>query len=223
MNDFPGMPGAATQRGSRRSASMGSGRKSSSRKGSTRKGSAGEGREDSGQGSDVDPVAEPDPHEAARSIVLRQLSMAPRSRHQLLTKLRERGISDQVAEEILDRYEEVQLIDDAEFARMWVRSRVATRSLARSAIKRELADKGITGELAEDALAQRTDEDEHSAAVDLVRRKLRPLADPADRAAREKQTRRLVAMLARKGYSPSLAFSIVREELDGSEELDGLD
>jgi regulatory protein len=215
MNDFPGMPGAATQRGSRRSASMGSGRKSSSRKRS-----AGQDRGGSGQGSDVDPVAVPDPHEAARSIVLRQLSMAPRSRHQLLTKLRERGISDQVAEEILDRYEEVQLIDDAEFARMWVRSRAATRSLARSAIKRELADKGITGELAEDALAQRSDEDEHSAAVDLVRRKLRPLADPADRAAREKQTRRLVAMLARKGYSPSLAFSIVREQLDGLEELD---
>jgi regulatory protein len=164
--------------------------------------------------SPADLTPEEDPHEVARSIVLRQLSMAPRSRRQLLTKLLERGVSEQVAAEILDRYEEVQLIDDAEFARMWVRSRAQTRSLARSAIKRELADKGITGDLAEDALSQRTDEDERAAAVDLVQRKLRPLADPGDRAAHDKQVRRLVSMLARKGYAPSLAFSIVKDVLD---------
>lgn len=193
MSGFSGSPGAATQRGARRSA-----RKS--------------GRQAPTPGSPAD--LEADPHEVARSIVLRQLSMAPRSRHQLLTKLLERGVPEQVAVDILDRYEEVQLIDDAEFARMWVRSRSQTRSLARTAIKRELADKGIAGEMAEEALSQRTDEDERAAAVDLVRRKLRPLADPGDRAARDKQVRRLVAMLARKGYAPSLAFSIVKDVLD---------
>lgn len=195
MSGFSGSPGAATQRGARRSA-----RKS--------------GRQAPTPGSPADLTPEADPHEVARSIVLRQLSMAPRSRHQLLTKLLERGVPEQVAVEILDRYEEVQLIDDAEFARMWVRSRSQTRSLARTAIKRELADKGIAGEMAEEALSQRTDEDERAAAVDLVRRKLRPLADPGDRAARDKQVRRLVAMLARRGYAPSLAFSIVKDVLD---------
>lgn len=140
--------------------------------------------------------------------------MAPRSRHQLLTKLLERNIPEDVAEAVLDRYEEVQLIDDAEFARMWVRSRAQFRSMARSAIKRELADRGITGDLAEEALSQRTDEDERAAAVELVRRKLRPIAEPADRTQRDKQVRRLVSMLARKGYPPSVAFSIVREVLD---------
>ena len=140
--------------------------------------------------------------------------MAPRSRHQLLTKLLERNVPEDVAEAVLDRYEEVQLIDDAEFARMWVRSRAQFRSMARSAIKRELADRGITGDLAEEALSQRTDEDERAAAVELVRRKLRPIADPTDRTQRDKQVRRLVSILARKGYPPSVAFSIVREVLD---------
>lgn len=140
--------------------------------------------------------------------------MAPRSRHQLLTKLLERNVPEDVAEAVLDRYEEVQLIDDAEFARMWVRSRAQFRSMARSAIKRELADRGITGDLAEEALSQRTDEDERAAAVELVRRKLRPIADPTDRTQRDKQVRRLVSMLARKGYPPSVAFSIVRDVLD---------
>lgn len=140
--------------------------------------------------------------------------MAPRSRFQLLSKLLERGVPEQVAVEVLDRYEEVQLVDDAEFARMWVRSRAQTRSLARSALKRELSAKGITGELAEDALAQRSDQDERAAAEDLVRRKFRPLADPTDRTAQDKQVRRLVSMLSRKGYAPSMAFSVVKEVLN---------
>ncbi|WP_323961320.1 regulatory protein RecX [Arthrobacter sp. JZ12] len=165
-------------------------------------------------GSAADQTPEADPHEVARSIVLRQLSMAPRSRHQLHVKLLERGVPEEVAVQVLDRYEEVQLVDDAEFARMWVRSRAQTRSLARSAIKRELAEKGITGDLAEDALSQRTDEDERDAAEQLVRRKLRPLADPSDPVERDKQVRRLVSMLARKGYGPSVSFAIVKDILD---------
>lgn len=189
MSGFSGRQGAATQRGTRRP-----------------------GRKNTGQSPDADP------HELARSIILRQLSMAPRSRHQLLVKLLERGIPESVAGEVLDRYEEVQLVDDAEFARMWVRSRAQTRSLARSALKRELADKGISGELAEEALSQRTDEEERAAAEDLVRRKARPVTNSGDRVARDKQVRRLVAMLARKGYSPSLAFSLVREVLDEGQE-----
>jgi regulatory protein len=184
---------------------------------STRRGARPSGRTNEGQeptpGSTADLTPDADPYEVARSIVLRQLTMAPRSRHQLLTKLLERGTAEPIAEEILDRYEDVQLIDDAEFARMWVRSRAQTRSLARSAIRRELADKGITGELADEALSQRTDEDERAAAEELVRRKARPLEDPGDRVAYDKQVRRLVGMLSRKGYSPGLAFSIVKDVL----------
>lgn len=167
-------------------------------------------------GSVADQTPEADPHEVARSIVLRQLSMAPRSRYQLHSKLVERGVPDQVAVEVLDRYEEVQLVDDAEFARMWVRSRAQTRSLARSAIKRELAEKGITGHLAEEALSQRTDDDERDAAEQLVRRKLRPSVDLSDPGERDRQVRRLVSMLARKGYGSSVAFAVVKDVLDSA-------
>lgn len=150
----------------------------------------------------------------ARSIVLKQLTASPKSRRQLAVKLAERDIPDAVAEHVLDRFEDVQLIDDAEFARMWVRSRIASRSLARSALRRELADKGITGELAEAALSDRSDEDEAEAASDVVRRKLRQGAIPSDRTARDKVTRRLVGVLARKGYSPGVAFRVVQAVLE---------
>lgn len=154
---------------------------------------------------------ERDPYGAARNIVLRQLTSAPKSRRQLAVKLAEKDIPAEVAEAVLDRFEEVQLVDDAEFARMWVASRSRSKSLARGALKRELADKGITGELAEDALDQVSDEDEVESARALVRRRLQHSVDLADRAARDKQARRLVSMLARKGYSPSVGYRVVNE------------
>lgn len=149
----------------------------------------------------------------ARAIVLRQLTQSPKSRLQLSRKLSERNVPDDVAEAVLDRFEEVNLIDDAEFADMWVRSRSQTRKLARGALRRELADKGIDPDTASEALEQLSDEDEEAAARELVERKLRGFTGTDDRAERDKTTRRLASMLARKGYQPSQAFRIVGEVL----------
>ncbi|WP_204814991.1 regulatory protein RecX [Paenarthrobacter ilicis] len=149
----------------------------------------------------------------ARAIVLRQLTMAPRSRLQLARKLAERNVPEHVAEAVLDRFEEVQLIDDPEFATMWVRSRSQSKKLAKGALRRELTEKGIELEAAEEALSQLSDDDEERAARELVERKVRPGMNLADRAERDKHTRRLAAMLARKGYAPSMAFRIVGEVL----------
>ena len=162
-------------------------------------------------GSDAPARSDEDWASEARSILLRQLALGARSRHQLDVKLTERAVPATVAAAVLDRFEEVQLIDDAEFARMWVRTRTAARSLSRSSLRRELADKGIETELAEDALLQISDEDEHERARDVVRRKLRSSTDLSDRAVRDKEVRRLVGVLARKGYSPGTAFSIVKD------------
>ncbi|MET4060078.1 regulatory protein [Arthrobacter sp. UYP6] len=164
-----------------------------------------------------EPAAEPpaeekrDPYGTARNIVLRQLTNSPKSRHQLAVKLAEKDIPEDVALAVLDRFEEVQLVDDAEFARLWVASRSRSKSLARGALKRELAEKGISGDLAAEALEQVSDEDELVAARALARRKLQSSVDLTDRAARDKQARRLVSMLARKGYSPSVGYRVVND------------
>ncbi|WP_353615487.1 regulatory protein RecX [Arthrobacter sp. UCD-GKA] len=146
-----------------------------------------------------------------RSILLRQLTASAKSRAQLKTKLLEKEIPEHIAEELLERFEEIELVDDEAFAEGWVRSRARSRGLARSAIKRELREKGIEGELAESALEQIDDETEEETARDLVERKLRAPSMGMDR---EKSVRRLVGMLARKGYSPSVAFRIVNAAWD---------
>lgn len=165
---------------------------------------------------EADHDAEPDPASVARAIVLRQLTTSPKSRLQLARKLAERNVPEDVAEAVLDRFEEVRLVDDAEFADMWVRSRSQTRKLAKGALRRELADKGIEADIAARALEQLSDEAEESAARELVQRKLKGTADLTDRAERDKVTRRLASMLARKGYQPSQAFRIVGEVLDAA-------
>jgi regulatory protein len=175
-----------------------------------------------GGGTAAGPSPEPDedrdadPASLARAIVLRQLTASPKSRLQLERKLAERNVPKDVAAAVLDRFEEVRLVDDAEFADMWVRSRSQSRRLARGALRRELADKGIDPDTAASALEQLSDEDEEAAARHLVERKFRPGTDLTDRAERDKTTRRLASMLARKGYQPSQAFRIVGEVLDAA-------
>jgi regulatory protein len=150
----------------------------------------------------------------AQNIVYRQLTASAKSRLQLAQKLAERNIPEHVAEAVLDRFQEARLIDDAQFADMWVRSRSQSRKLAKGALRRELAEKGIDQDTAAAALEQLSDADEEAAARSLVERTLRPRTDLGDRAERDKATRRLASMLARKGYQPSQAFRIVSEVLD---------
>ncbi|MGK5171633.1 regulatory protein RecX [Geodermatophilus sp. CPCC 205761] len=159
-----------------------------------------------------------DPEQVARSICLRALTGAPKTRQQLADLLAKRGVPDDAAERVLDRFGEVGLIDDAAFACAWVTSRQSGRGLARRALKAELRAKGVDGEVAEQAVALVDDEDEWAAARRLVERRLGSVRR-VDRATAE---RRLIGMLARKGYGSGLAAWVVREALDqdGAEEDD---
>ncbi|MEV6207695.1 regulatory protein RecX [Kitasatospora sp. NPDC051914] len=159
---------------------------------------------------------ETDPASRARDICLRLLTGSSRTRKQLADALRKREIPDEVAEEVLSRYEEVGLIDDAAFAAAWVDARHAHRGLARRALAQELRTRGVSGDLVEQALARVDHDDEAEAARALVDRKLRTTRglEPQIR------TRRLIAMLARRGYSEGLAHRVVREAL--GEESEGL-
>ena len=156
---------------------------------------------------------EPDPYDVARSIVLRQLTMAPRSRKQLEDKLRAKGCADEVAQTVLDRMTDVGLVDDEAFASMVVRSQHATRGLGRRGIAQELRRKGVDDELIREQLDGIDDEAERDRAIELARKKMRSMQG----AEYVVQQRRLAGMLARKGYSPSLVMSVVREVLQDQE------
>ncbi|WP_183092288.1 regulatory protein RecX [Nocardioides stalactiti] len=152
---------------------------------------------------------EPDHEAVARKILLDQLTGQARSRHELAQRLARRNVPDEVASRLLDRFEEVGLVDDEAFARSWVDSRQRTRGLAGRALAQELRRKGIDDETARDVLAEVGRDDEERVARELVRKKLRSLRGVDDTVA----ARRLVGMLARKGYGSGMAFAVVKDEL----------
>ncbi|WP_409331451.1 regulatory protein RecX [Trujillonella humicola] len=160
-----------------------------------------------------DPADDPGDAEAvARAICLRALTGAAKTRRQLAEILARKGVPPDAATAVLDRFGEVGLIDDAAFARAWVNSRQAGRGLSRRALGAELRAKGVQAEDAEEALALVDDQDEWDAARRLVARRVPSLR----RVDRETAHRRLLGMLARKGYGAGLAGIVVREALDGS-------
>ena len=150
---------------------------------------------------------EPDPEDWARQIVLRKLTAAPRSRAQLEDALRQKNCPDDVAARVLDRMEEVGLVDDEAYAGMLVRSQQAGRGLARRALRQELRRKGVDDDTAAAALAEVDVVAEEDRARVLVAKKLRTMHGLEAHV----QTRRLAGMLARKGYDADVALRVVRE------------
>jgi regulatory protein len=156
------------------------------------------------------------PEERARQTCLRLLTLAPRTRAQLADALRKRGISDETADEVLSRFEDVGLIDDAAFARAWVESRHYSRGLSGRALSAELKQRGVAAEEIRAAIEEQLDPDaEVEAARRLVDRKLQSTRGLPP----EQRTRRLAGLLARKGYPAGLAFRVIREALESEGEV----
>jgi regulatory protein len=157
-----------------------------------------------------EPEPEPDPEAVARQICLRLLTAAPRTRAQLAAALQRRGVPEDAADAVLARFAEVKLIDDAMFARAWVDSRHHGRGLAGRALGAELRQRGISQDDIQAALSELDPEREVATARELVERRLEATAGMATPA----RIRRLVGLLARKGYSGGLAYRVVREALE---------
>ncbi len=143
-------------------------------------------------------------------MCLQLLTAGPRTKAQLAGAMRRRGIPDEAARAILDRFAEVGLIDDAAFARAWVESRHRGRGLARRALSAELKQRGVSGDDITMAVNTLDPAEEVATARQLVAKgmaatKGRPL--PV-------RMRRLLGLLARKGYPAPLAYRVVRDALE---------
>ena len=148
----------------------------------------------------------------ARQIALRLLESQPRTRAELERAMSRRGVPADAATAVLDRFTEVGLIDDEAFAAAWVTSRHSGRGLGRRALSQELRKRGVDDETVRQAVETVSADDERAAAVTLVERRLRTMTGLP----RDTQIRRLVGMLARKGFSQSLAMTVVLEALEDS-------
>ncbi len=159
-----------------------------------------------------------DPESVARTICLRLLDHRARSRAELAAALRRRGVPDDTADRVLDRFAEVGLIDDAALAAGYAAAQHTERGLAGRAVALKLRRRGIDEDSVQAAVAQIDSDAELDRARALVARRLRALQHLPPPV----QARRLVGLLARKGYPAGLAHAVVRETLaaDTPVELD---
>ncbi|MBV8931157.1 MAG: regulatory protein RecX [Kutzneria sp.] len=157
----------------------------------------------------ADDGSEQDPARKAQQLCVRLLTIRARSRAELGQAMDRSGIGSEVAELVLGRLDRAGLLDDSAFAEEWVRSRHTHRGLSRRALVAELRRKGVAEPVAAEAAAVVDEDTERERARQLVRKRIGVLGS-VDRMT---MVRRLVGVLARKGYSEELALQVVHDEL----------
>ncbi len=141
---------------------------------------------------------------------MRLLTARARTRAELAGQLKKRGYPDAVSCKVLDRLTEVGLIDDDAYAEQWVQFHRANAGKGKRALEGELRTKGLGDDVIAAALSGIDTATEHDRAAKLVQNRLRRENLDGDQA---KVARRLVGMLARRGYSETLCFDVVKTEL----------
>jgi regulatory protein len=152
----------------------------------------------------------PGREEQARALCLRLLTARARTRAELAGQLAKRGYPDDVSATVLDRLTDVGLINDADFAEHWVRSRRTRAGKGNRALAAELRTRGVDADVITAALNGADAGSERDRAAELVRARLRRENLDGNQA---KVARRLVGMLARRGYPQAMAFDVVSAEM----------
>jgi len=171
-----------------------------------------------------DPVADDELTDAstaaeavAREIALRQLTVRARSRAELARALKRKGTPDDVATIVLDRLQEVGLVDDEAFARDWLAAGDRRRR-SRSALLAELAEKGVAREVVDAVVAELDSDRDYLVARSYAESRVGGLTrvEPSAR------YRRLAGALARRGFAAGVVAQVTKEVL-AEMSADGID
>ena len=122
-------------------------------------------------------------------------------------KLIKWGITGNEATQILDHLTHEGFLDEARYARAFVKDRFAFNGWGRIKIAHQLKLKGITGEAIDAAMSVIDDERYRERLVELLTNKWRTVQDREPRAAWAAMMR----FAASRGFEPSLASSCIQQ------------
>ncbi len=130
---------------------------------------------------------------------LRLLEARPRAEREIRDRLRRKQFEPEQIDATIARLRDLGLLDDAQFARLWVANRAATSPKGAQALRYELISKGvdrqIAGEIVEDALDPAA---EAEMCEQVARKALPRYASSPDRATFQ---RKLGGLLQRRGFA----------------------
>ncbi|OGG49543.1 MAG: hypothetical protein A3F84_29055 [Candidatus Handelsmanbacteria bacterium RIFCSPLOWO2_12_FULL_64_10] len=140
--------------------------------------------------------------EKAKNLAFRLLTARPRSRSEVIRRLRGRHFSRQAIEGAVEALERLGLLNDHAFARGWVERRQATRPTGRQGLERELREQGIVPDVIAEVLDEMlTGRDPEEEALVLLRAK----AGRYRGLDREKALSRMYGLLIRRGFDADTA------------------
>lgn len=134
----------------------------------------------------------------AWNAALRLLEVRPRTEHEIRDRLRRKEFLPEQIDKVVVRLRELELLDDAQFARLWVANRQNLNPRGAQALRQELRAKGVDRAVADDVIANSTDaESEQAACADVARKALHKYANAPDW---QTFQRKLGGYLQRRGF-----------------------
>ncbi len=149
----------------------------------------------------------------AKDYAFKLLSYRPRSIKEIQDRLKKKDYSSKIILEVIKSLKRLKFLNDKEFARMWVESRIKTRPMGRYRLYQELIQKGIDRDLIEKILNDYREEEEIKLARELAQRKLKRSYQNLDEVTTK---RKLYGFLQRRGFSYDIIQEVMKE-LKGTE------
>lgn len=138
---------------------------------------------------------------------LNYLSFRPRSREEVRRYLQRKETPPDLINPVLERLDQLELINDQAFAEFWIESRARFNPKGAQAIKNELRQKGVTREVVDEMV---DDEQDEERARQAARKKAQSLTGQSGMDFKTFRLR-LGAFLQRRGFSYEIATRTVRE------------
>ncbi len=149
----------------------------------------------------------------AKGYALDALFRKARSKAGLLKILQNKGISQDISEEVLAQLELDGLVDDNKFLRDWIDLRMRTKPMGKVKLRQELLGKGIDKTLIDHELQNISRDEELEVALELAEKKLRSEVGFED----EGVKRRLFGFLQRRGFTQDIIMNVFRRIEEDSE------
>lgn len=162
----------------------------------------------------VDPVAE---KALATTVTMatRLINHRPRSEQELRERLLDKDCEPEAVEQIIDRCLGNGMLNDREFAELWVQQRSTHQKKSTRVLRRELQTKGVSENIIDDALQLVAEEDQSAIIEELVTKKARSVKEiPADRKEYDKLLKHILGVAARRGFPGGESHARARQALD---------
>lgn len=151
----------------------------------------------------------------AKHAALRFLSHRPRTVREVRDKLREKEFSDAVIGPTIGELTAAGLLNDTEFARMYVRDAITLRAMGKLLLKRKMLLLGLDKETTETAIEEAFKDTKQDEVALLVARKFMRKTREKRKGEEARASRnRLVQFLGRRGFSWDVIASVVRDIFD---------